>query len=119
MTRARRLGWIAACVVLAACGGGRRITRADPFNPGASEEVLLTVHNNDFRDAVIYAYWNGLKERVGSVTGTTTQTFRMKWKGEWIQLGVDFIGTNGQTMSDRIGVTQGDHLDYVILAGSN
>jgi len=108
-----------ACLFSMACGGGRQAVRTDPFGGTGTDEVLLTVHNNDFRDAVIYAYWNGFKERVGTVTGTRSQTFRMTWKSEWIQLQVDFIGSSADRVSDRIDVTQGDHLDYVILAQAN
>jgi hypothetical protein len=119
MSPARHLvfaGSLAALAVASsACAGSRQTVRADPFGAGTSEQVLLTVHNNDFRDAVVYAYWNGLKQRVGMVTGTKSQTFTLRWQGEWIELGIDFIGTVGETRSERIGVTQGDHLDYVIL----
>ena len=102
------------CAVFAACGGKPVLTGNPYENPGA-DDVLLTVHNNDFRDAVIYAYWNGFKDRVGMVTGTTSKTFRMKWKSEYIQLQVDFIGSQADQVSGQIDVTQGDHLDYVIL----
>ncbi len=110
----RRWTLLAACLLAAACGG-RQAVQGDPFGGADRDEVLLTVHNNDFRDAVIYAYWNGFKDRVGMVIGHKSQTFQMKWKGEWIQVQVEFIGDNDSQLSDRIGVTQGDHLDYVIL----
>jgi hypothetical protein len=88
----------------------------DPFDAagGNSEDVLLTVQNNDFRDASIYAVWNGVRRRVGSVTGMTSETFRMDWRSEEIQLAIDFVGGGGY-MSERVPVTQGDHLDFVIM----
>jgi hypothetical protein len=88
----------------------------DPFGDvgGVSEDVLLTVENNDFRDASIYAIWNGMRRRVGSVTGKTSQTFRMEWRSEEIQLAIDFLG-GGDYVSERVPVTQGDHLNFVIM----
>lgn len=90
----------------------------DPFAAadGQTDQVLLTVQNNDFRDASIYAIWNGVKKRVGSVTGMTSETFRMQWQSEDIQLEIDFVGGGGY-VSERVPVTQGDHLDFVIMAG--
>jgi hypothetical protein len=54
---------------------------------------------------------------VGSVTGMTSQTFRMSWRSEEIQLEIDFVGGGGY-VSERVPVTQGDHLDFVIMAGA-
>lgn len=106
---------VAACLLAAGCGGGRQTLRGDPFGEFQDDQVRLTVHNNDYRDAVIYAVWNGYKDRVGMVTGTRSQTFAMKWKSEWIRVQVSFIGDNEEQTSDQIPVTPGDHLDYVIL----
>lgn len=85
--------------------------------PGGDEEVRLTVENNDFRDATIYAYWNGARQRVGMVTGKTRETFEMRWRSEEIRLQVDFIGGGG-LWSDVMDVYQGDHLNFVILPQS-
>lgn len=78
------------------------------------ERVQVTIQNNDFRDATIYAYWNGVKNRVGMVTGKTTDSFEMDWRSEEVQFEVDFVGGGG-FFSDRLAVYQGDHLDFVIL----
>lgn len=117
---ARRFSVLALTLVVGACAAGAPGSqpRVDPFDTARadSDDVLLTVQNNDFRDASIYALWNGVKRRVGSVTGLTSQTFRMSWQGEVIQLEIDFLGGGG-FMSERMSVTQGDHLDFVIMAG--
>lgn len=81
------------------------------------EGVQVTVENNDFRDATIYANWNGFRQRVGMVTGKTTETFTMDWRNEWVQLQVDFIGGGGFD-SDVVDVYEGDHLQFVILPQS-
>jgi hypothetical protein len=118
---ARLISVMALALFVGGCAAGAPHTqpRADPFAAAGagSDDVLLTVQNNDFRDASIYALWNGVKRRVGSVTGMTSQTFRMVWQSEEIQLEIDFVGGGGY-VSERVPVTQGDHLDFVILAGA-
>jgi hypothetical protein len=116
---ARLISAVALALFLGGCAAGAPQTqpRADPFSAAPSDQVLLTVQNNDFRDASIYALWNGVKRRVGSVTGMTSQTFRMTWQSEEIQLEIDFVGGGGY-VSERVPVTQGDHLDFVIMAGA-
>lgn len=117
--------YLAVCVVTTGCAGGRQLEQGNPFGgAGSSEEVLVTVHNHDVRNATVYAYWNGMKERVGTVLAMKSETFRMKWRYEEVQLGYEFIGrraTGGGTdyvdgyRSELISVSQGDHLDFVIL----
>ena len=83
---------------------------------GASD-VLLTVENNDFQDATIHLYWNGLRTRAGMVTGKTTETFRLPWRSEWAYIEVDFIGARQDYQSERVDIYPGDHLNFVIMAG--
>lgn len=114
MSLPNRSGLLAGLVLVltaAACATGQRnvfeaVRRVD-------EAVLLSVENNDFRDATIYAYWNGVKTRLGMVVGKTSETFRMRWRSEEVQLEVDFVG-RGTFRTERIDVWAGDHLDFVI-----
>jgi hypothetical protein len=114
-------GWIAGTVLaLGGCGGpssGPGPGRApNPFDANAErQDILLTVQNDDFRDATVHVLWNGLRTRAGMVVGKTSQTFRMRWRSEEIQLYVDFVG-QGEYWSERVGVLQGDHLHFVIPA---
>ena len=100
---------------LTACGA----TQAEPGSPfegtAGSEEVLVTVENNDFRDATVYLYWSGLRTRAGSVLGKDTETFRMDWKSEWVHFGVEFLGGGGYE-TETVAVDPGDHLNFVIMA---
>jgi hypothetical protein len=121
--RSGRFASVAVCALalsLLGCAAGPPGSdpRINPFDRAVegTEDVLLTVQNNDFRDASIYAIWNGVKRRVGEVTGMTSETFRMTWMSEEIQLAIDFVGGGGYT-SERVPVTQGDHLDFVIMGG--
>ena len=107
-------GLILAMSVAACASPQAASTRTDdPFAERADQDVLLTVQNNDFRDATIYAYWNGVKTRLGMVVGKTSETFRMRWRSEEVQLEVDFVG-RGTFRTERIDVWAGDHLDFVI-----
>ena len=117
MSLPNRSGLLAGLVLVltaAACATGQRnvfeaVRRVD-------EAVLLSVENNDFRDATIYAYWTGAKSRVGMVIGKTTKTFRMRWRNDEIRLEVDFVGGGG-FLSETIDVRPGEDVNFVILPG--
>lgn len=125
MRRAKRAAAV-GLVAMLGLAGCATTTNEDPFDAGlgaAGEDVLLTVQNNDARAATIYAYWNGMRERLGMVTGTKTETFRMKWRGEDVQLGYELLGRRAIPRetdyvdgyrSEPIPVLRGDHLNFVI-----
>jgi hypothetical protein len=77
--------------------------------------VQLTVQNNDFKDATVYAVWEGMaRRRIGMVTGKTSATFTFDWVSHVMYIEADFIAGEGFT-SDAIEVWEGDHLDLVIM----
>ncbi|HUF76635.1 MAG TPA: hypothetical protein VMM35_10170 [Longimicrobiales bacterium] len=123
MTRSRIVRAVMFAVLSGAAGctlGGGQVDEVGPYERARTEQdVLLTVQNHDFLDATIYAYWNGAKSRVGTVGGKRSETFRMEWRGEYVRLGVEFIGSREGYVSELAGVTQGDHLDFVIMAGTS
>ena len=50
------------------------------------QPIQLTVENNDFNDAVVYANWQGsVRHRVGLFTGKTKQTVTFPWRGDIVQ----------------------------------
>ena len=82
---------------------------------GGSGAVTVTVQNNDFKDAVIYANWQGTtRKRVGLAIGKTSKTFTMEWQAESVQFVADFIA-GGTFPFDIIQVFEGDHLDLIIM----
>ena len=111
-----------AVLATAGCSAGQE-EPGSPFDGSrGAEDVLLTVENNDFRDATIHVFWNGMRTRAGMVTGKTSETFRLDWRGEFAQLEVDFIGSGGpgargDYTSERVSVYPGDHLNFVIMPG--
>ena len=89
----------------------------DPMAPRAKygSVVRLTVQNNDFRDATVYANWEGgTRRRVGLATGKTSTTFTFDWVSHRVWFEADFIAGESFTV-DAIDVWEGDHLDLVIM----
>lgn len=106
------LATVALCLALAGCA--TTTSRSDPFGGGfAPEGVRLTVDNQNFRDANVYVYWNGVRDRVGMVIGKTKKTFEMDWRSEEVRIRVDFVGGGGH-FSETVAVWDGDHLEYII-----
>ena len=80
-----------------------------------SGTVIVTIENNDFKDAVIYANWQGsIRKRVGMAIGKTSQTFTIAWESWVVQFDADFIA-GGTLPFEPIDVNEGDHLDLVIM----
>lgn len=117
LRRVSRVAGPTMVLVSAACATPRQ-EEGGPFRVAGSggDAVLLTVRNDDYRDATIYADWNGPKQRVGFVVGKTSETFRMEWKDFTVRFVVDFVGGGGM-QSESIDVWKGDHLDFVIMPG--
>jgi hypothetical protein len=89
----------------------------DPMAPNDKfgSVVQLTVQNNDFKDATVYAVWEGSgRRRIGMVTGKTSATFTFDWVSHRMHIEADFVAGEGFT-SDEIEVWEGDHLDLVIM----
>ena len=78
--------------------------------------VTVTIQNNDFKDAVIYATWKGFnRKRVGLAIGKTSQTFTIEWQSvRLLQFDADFIAGGTVPFGD-MPVNEGDHLDLIIM----
>ena len=81
-----------------------------------SGAVTVTVQNNDFKDAVIYATWEGdMRKRVGLAIGKTSQTFTIEWQSEvLLRFDADFVA-GGTVPFGAMPVNEGDHLDLIIM----
>lgn len=110
--------FFAAALLCAALTGclNRRHDLAPMMGRGRQEPVRLTVQNNRFEDATIYAQWRGAKKhRIGLATGgTQSTTFEFPWVSDEVTFQVDFVAAEGYWV-DPIDVLPGDHLDLVIL----
>ena len=102
---------VLSAALLAGCAG-----RPDTgfMERRVSSDIQLTVQNNDFNDARVYAIWSGSgRTRVGLVTGKTSETFKIQWKSNVVRIEADFIA-GGSFAADPIDVNEGDHLELVI-----
>ena len=88
-----------------------------PFVQGDEARIDLTVDNQDYRDATVYANWNGVRQRVGMVIGKTEQTFNILWEDFQVKLEVDFVGGGGFEAREPMAVWPGDHIDFIIMPG--
>ncbi len=107
---------LALLLLTAACAASRRDVPS-PYEAGSEAVIMLTVDNQDFRDATIFADWNGVRHRVGMVIGKTTQTFRLPWRDYTVRLEVDFVGGGEMKIADPISVWAGEHIDFIIMPG--
>jgi hypothetical protein len=108
-----------ALVTTGCASSGREVEGADAGFGGESQaevqEAQLTAENQNFSDATLYAVWGaGTRQRLGMVTGLTSQTFKMNLRGSGeLRLEVDFIA-GGNFTSDRVFVNPGDHVHITI-----
>jgi hypothetical protein len=102
-------------VLALAAGGCATGGRTVETEMGASRDVEVTVENQNFKDAVVYAIWGaGPRGRLGMVTGNTTQTFTTAVRGSGeMRVEVDLIAGNA-VVTERIGVYQGEEIHVVI-----
>jgi hypothetical protein len=104
---------MALAMMLAAAGcasTGRAVEEG-----GAARDVEVTVENQNFQDAVVYAIWGaGPRDRLGTVTGNSTQTFTTQVRsGGDMRIEVDLIAGN-DVVTERMGVFEGEDIRVVI-----
>ena len=79
---------------LRARGGAPGGTRSAPVIEAATgpRTLTVTILNNDFKSAVIYAKWSGgIRERVGLAIGNTSRTYTIEWQSEVVRFDADFV----------------------------
>jgi hypothetical protein len=113
--RAAQSAVLALALAVAGCAsGGREVDDAFDNSSPEAQEAQLTAQNQNFSDATLYAVWDaGNRQRLGMVTGLTSQTFKLDIRGSELRLQVDFIA-GGNFTSDRIMVNPGDHVQVTI-----
>ena len=113
-TRRARLFIVPFVALLAACASSSGPRPIFSREAGDGDNITITADNQNFLDATVYAVWSGAaRERIGMVTGLTSQTFQVDDRASELQIEIDFIG-GGSVTTGRIGVYPGDHLELVI-----
>lgn len=80
---------------------------------GGGGDITLSIRNDNYYDARVYARWNGERDRLGLVTGLTSEVFTMSGRSGSLRLEVDFVATRN-FVSRPVQVGPGDHLTFRI-----
>jgi hypothetical protein len=101
---------LAGVLVVSACGA-----REAAWGVGSEDtgRILLEVQNDNFQDARIYARWNGERQRLGLVTGNSSDRFELRGRTGALRIEVDFVA-GGAFLSEPIQVGPGDNLTFRI-----
>lgn len=99
----------------AGCAGPGSAPGDDPLrgSEDGDRTVRITVENRNFKDATVWARWNGDRVRVGRVTGNTTETFEIRYWNDDVRFEVRFLAGGGYT-GESIPVSPGEHLELTI-----
>lgn len=119
--RSRPLGRIlvllllaSAVTGLAACSALGVSSGENPLDEEAGNQtVQVTIQNRNYKDATVWAHWNGSRIRVGQITGSTSETFEIRYRSDDVRFEVDFLAGDGY-MGESIPVSPGDHLELTI-----
>lgn len=105
-------------VLQAGCAMRGEAVRTDPEAEGQPEPTYLEVENQNFLDARIYVIWEGVRTRVGMVTGHTTEVFEFeKQQGQLLRVEVDFVAGGG-FLTEEMQVWPGETASLVISPAS-
>jgi hypothetical protein len=116
--RIHAAGWTRLLTLAVALAAGGCASRGRAIEPGAANEVQVTVDNQNFKDAVVYAVWGGgPRDRLGMVTGKSTQTLTAPFKTGDLRIEVDFIAGD-DVLTESLGVFQGDQIHVTIPPGA-
>ena len=97
------------------CGKKSRTSDVTP-NDSGNTEVAITIQNHHWSDARIYLLHDGISERLGLVTATTTHTFiilhRRLGPAGLFQLQADPVGGTSVFTSELISVQPGQAVTW-------
>ena len=135
MQRLARLSMIRSLVVptlvavalggLAGCGGrGNQVTAISNGTADtevAGKDLQIEVINHGFRDANVYLYIGGSRQRLGMAGGNRTSTFNVKWNAQLAnaveaKLTAERIGDDVSLESSSVQVTEGARVVWTVSA---
>ena len=112
-------GWIAlvALVGVAACATNRASTERGLI--GSESVPLVTVQNDNFLDVAVYVVHGTSRFRIGTVSSTSSQTFRLRTEGQGgatpLQIMADPIGENRRRyITDPVTLAPGQRLEVKV-----
>ena len=114
-----RLFLLAAAIVAApfASHGHPTLHRAPAVS---APQVSITVENQNFKDAEVYAVWtDGQRYHLGLSTGNTTKTYTTEYRNSGdLSVEVDFIA-GGDYLSEPIMVNPNEEVHITIPPSAN
>ncbi len=94
---AGRIAGLAVVLVLSGFGCAGR-GAGSPFTPTADQRLNIEVINTGFTDVTLHLTWPGQRKRLGTVTGTRTQTYTLPWRvSDLVQIEIDQLAGSACT----------------------
>jgi flagella basal body P-ring formation protein FlgA len=115
----RRVGLVLLLVaaVTTRCGGGR----GQPAEATPEAEWSLTVTNRHWLDVTVYVIYDTQRNRVGTVTAASAETFVLPshtiGSGRTIRFEANAIGSRERAVSEPLAVRAGQHVQWVLESG--
>lgn len=117
-TLPRHLAAFAALLLLplaAACASGEE----DPYDAAPrGHYATLVVENDNTSNVTVYALRSGTRQRVGTVTGLSTESFSIRRTmlnvGGELNVGIDPLGSNQMYTAYPIYVREGDVIEVSV-----
>lgn len=106
--------WLALAAALVAAPSPGGAQAAKPAGK-AARSIAITVHNDNFHDATVYALRPGLRQRLGWIRGYGKDSFTFRWPAGDLRLEIDLLA-NGRYYTQVMDVSEGDELELTILA---
>jgi hypothetical protein len=113
-----RLGWIATLALASSIGCTRNRPGTQLGSSGGEPPASVTVQNDNWLDVAVYVVRGTSRFRIGTVTSTSRQTFRLPLEGSIgalpLQILADPIGANRQYLTDPVTLSPGQRLEVRI-----
>jgi hypothetical protein len=109
---------VAVSLTLQACWWRRGRAAAEAQQQASLADITLQVNNHNYLDVVVYVLHDGLRTRIGTVTGSSAEMFtlppRLLGQGHEIQLYGDPIGSEDFAMTERLQVQAGQFIEWTL-----
>jgi hypothetical protein len=117
----RRLQAALVALLLAAPGCfvfNRNKAGRQPTVDVPESEIALSITNHNYLDVVVYVLHDGLRTRVGTVTGSSSTVFflpaRLLGQAREIELYGDAIGNETYARTERLIVQRGQYIEWTL-----
>lgn len=91
---------------------------AESQDSGTQADVTLQVTNHNYLDVVVYVIHDGQRTRIGTVTGSSTQSFTLPvhliGQAHEIRLYGDAIGSEDYAVTELLLVQPGQYIEWTL-----